>query len=226
MRPHTALSLACGGLLALALWPALVPAARGEGEDLVSRSEPPLELYLEVEGREVPIALDRKLELAAPGGKLSLTLRGRPWRTLTLPTLTLRYPRAYHFEYVREEHHEQWTLNGSDTLAMLFHVPQAPGAEDGEVCQVFAQSMREQYGQNGRMEETAGLQLGGIELPGRRIRATLAGTITIIQDVYARVHGDGSCTVVVLQHTPTDQGVEPSETRLLRQQLVESLRWR
>lgn len=207
-------------LLGLLGWPARA------GDEEVSREEPRLELFLETGGREVPVELDRGLELEAPDGMLRLTVRARPWRRLVLPGLTLRYPRAWHFEYEREELHEQWTVTGSDTVLMLFHLPQAPGADDAAIGEVFAASMREQFGERGKLEPLPALKLGGVALPGKRLRAQVTATVTIVQDVYAHLHEDGSCTVLVLQHTPTDARQEPVETGTFRQQLAESLTWR
>jgi hypothetical protein len=222
MRGSRGLTAAAGGV-ALAL---VAVVARGEGEGAVDRGEPRLELYLEVDGREEPIELDRRVELPAPGGKLTLVVRARPWRQLTLPALRLRYPRAYHFEHDRDEHLESWTLSGADAKLMLFHLAQSPDADAAQVAKLFAASTREQYGAQATAEAAPPLALGGAKLPGERIRAALAGSITIVQDVHARVHADGSCTVFVLQHSPTEAGEEPAESRLLRQQLIESLTWR
>lgn len=222
MAPNlTACSVVAGALLlGLSQWPARA------GDEQVTREEPRLELFLETGGREVPVELDRELELAAPDGKLRLTVRARAWRRLALPGLTLRYPSAWHFEYEREELHEQWTLSGSDTVLMLFHIPEAPGADDAAIGEVFAASMREQFGERGKLEPLPTLELGGVALPGKRLRAQVTANVTIVQDVYAHLHEDGSCTVLVLQHSPTDARQEPTETKTFRQQMVESLTWR
>lgn len=217
-------SLALLGPALLAV--SLVQAQEGTpAAPVASRVEPPLQLVLEAGGREHPITLDQPLELEA-GGKLSVVLRCRPWRELVLPSLTLRYPREYHFEFKEDGGLATWTLSGADTKLLLFHTSVA-GRDSAAVARQYADAMKAGLGPTAREEKAPQLVLGREELPGVRLRATLTGKGTaIVQDCHAWATNSVGCTVLVLQHSAEDDGSEPAESVALRRQLVESLRWR
>lgn len=63
--------------------------------------EPPLLLYLESDGKRIPIELDKPFGLEALSGKKTAILRADPYRVSPYAGLSFRYPRGDSFEATR-----------------------------------------------------------------------------------------------------------------------------
>lgn len=188
-RPALLASLLAGlGLGAFALAQDAPPAPTGE-------TEPPLLLYAEHAGAEVPVALDAPVTV----GGATFTLRARAHRALETRAFQVHYPRTYHFEYELDGLH-MWTLTGADASLMVFLTNEALDAR--EFLDNHVSSMAEQF--EGAAVETTALSLEGTEQKGKRLRMTV-GTTTLTQEAFALALPDGRALLLVVQDSPGER---------------------
>ncbi len=89
-----------------------ISASAVKAEDPADQ-EPPLLLYLESDGKRIPIELDKPFGLEALAGKKTAVLRAEPYRVFQHAGLSFRYPRSYIFEADQETPGvTQWSLDG------------------------------------------------------------------------------------------------------------------
>ena len=178
-------------------------------------------LYLESDGKRIPIELDKPFGLEALSGKKTATLRAEPYRVFQYAGLSFRYPRGFSFEANLENRGVSlWTLDGNDVVIM---VHQYAGTRDhAALCRLVIKQITEQYADAKYRELETKLKLNGAPLNGRRIEVTLANTL-VHQDVFSFPSGETS-VVLILQDTPDANSKSSVERITAERMLRESLR--
>jgi len=208
--------LALAGLVGLLTVSAFALGAEPPGDQ-----EPPLLLYLESDGKRIPIELDKPFGLEALSGKKTAILRAEPYRVFPYAGFSFRYPRNYSFQADLENRGVSlWTLTGNSFVIM---VQQFPGMRDhAALRQSVMNKMTEQYAGSKTRELDTKLELKGATLNGRRVEITLANTL-LHQDLFSFSAGEAS-VVLMLQDTPHENGKSSADRIIAEKMLRESLR--
>jgi hypothetical protein len=196
-----------------------VAAAAWAGKD--EAKEPPQIFALEIDGKRVPLELDRPVDLATPAPVTRATLRSEPHRVFDFAGVRFHYPREMGFEADLETPEVAiWTLDGNDAVVMV-HRLEGEGDAPATRARV-EEGILAQYGRAGR-REPAKATLGGRELEGSVIQARIAGS-RISQEVFAFPSGKDSI-VLILQDSLKDDGGHTDEYGRVRAMLGSTLRF-
>jgi hypothetical protein len=176
--------------------------------------EPPLLLFAECGGVEVPVALERPVTV----GGATFTLHARDHRELRSDDFVLQYPAGYHFAYSDEGSMAMWTLTGSDATLMVF-VTHAPMRSQALLdAQVAALARRFE----GSTIGPCTLTLEGSARAGKRVRMPI-GVTTQDQQAYAVALPDGRVLMVVIQDSQGTAGAT-AEAQALQAQVTATFR--
>jgi len=199
----------------------LTTSASALGTEPPGDQEPPLLLYLESNGKRIPIELDKPFGIEALSGGKTATLRAEPFRVFPFAGLSFRYPRGYSFEAKLENAGVSlWTLTGNDFVIMVQQYPAT--RNHAAIRQTVTNGMIKAYGGAKTREVDTKLELDGAVLHGRRLEFNLAETL-LHQELFSFAAGDSS-VVLLLQDTP-DQNGKPSPDRISTEKMLrESLR--
>jgi hypothetical protein len=186
--------------LALILW---VPALVSGVPALQESKEPPLVIYLESEGKKIPVEVDKPIELETKAGKTSLTLRMEPYRLFQYAGLYFQYPRGATFKTQTEGPMTLWTLSDSPTMVMVQHFK---GASDPKsILKQMVDQMLAQYGNSADVKQAAAsVELQKRPLQGVRLEVTIARQI-IHQSLFSFASGKDTI-VLILQDSPEEGG--------------------
>lgn len=182
---------------------------------------PPQLFYLEVDGKKVPIDLDKPFQTSSLAGAKTVTLRTEAYRVFPYGGLRFHYPRDYAFQANLESKAVSiWTLSGSDCMLM---VQRYNGAADHEgVLDAVKTQLLENYKTASPKVTSVKLNVQGTDWKGTRIEARVV-TALIHQDLY--VFKSGKDTVLlVLQDAPQDDGKASAERGRMEKLLAESIK--
>lgn len=168
--------------------------------------EPPLRLFAEHAGAEVPVTLDQPVTL----GGVTFTLRARAQRHLQTADFAVEYPQNYHFEYEADDL-DMWTLTGADASLMVFVAQQQMAPQD--FLDSHVGSMQEQF--PGSTVAPATMTLEGAAQRGKRVLMTIGGT-RLTQEVYALATRGGGVLLLVVQDSPPDGQAASAEAGALK----------
>jgi hypothetical protein len=199
----------------------LTASAFALGAEPPRDQEPPLLLYLESNGKRIPIELDKPFATETLAGTKTATLRAEPYRVFPYAGLSFRYPRGYSYEANLDDSGVSfWTMTGSNFVIML---QQFPGTRDhAAIRQTVTDGMIKSYGDAKARQLDTKLEVDGVILQGRRLEFTLAETL-LHQELFSFNAGETS-VVLILQDTPHETG-KPSVDRINGEKLLrESLR--
>ena len=188
----------------------------GPGKD---PKAPPELFLLEVDGKPVPIEIDKPLVIGIGDRKVKLRLTARPYRVLTAGGVRFRYPRGLVFEYDGSEGIPSWSLD-SPEFAIMLHKQEE--GEAGDVLAEFVEAILSEYEQRKTRVSGARIELGGREFAGRRIDTVLAGE-KVSQEVFVIPHAKATY-LLILQFFPED-GEIPADAAAAFKLLRESFRF-
>jgi hypothetical protein len=198
------------------------PLAAGAGDGPNPDQEPPQIFYLEVDGKKVPIELDKPFPTESLKGSKSVILRVEPFRVFRYGGLTFQYPREYNFE---ADHSTPglglWTLSGNDCVIMVQRFE--GNADPEEMRRLVVDQLAAKYeGAKKKQGETT-LKLKDTILKGIRLEVEFAES-TFHQDSYALPAGKNDSVVLMIQDSVQDDG-KPSADRVRAEKLLsETLR--
>lgn len=183
------------------------PLAMGAAWSPVDENTEPPSLYTITLGdTDVPVLLDRPVDVEVNGAKTRLLLRVKPYRVLDLDGVRFRYPRAMQFKVQTiTSSFKMWTLSGNDAVVI---VQRGTDADVDEARETVIEEMVARWGTNLQSRDDASMTLAGRKATGERLRITIADQ-TIEQSVYALDVGSAAF-VLILQDSLDDQG-KPSE---------------
>lgn len=185
--------------------------------------EPPMIFHLEIDGRKLPVELDKPVELPGKDGPVKATLRAERHREFVYGGMRFNYPRHMAFEADFEtESLRSWTLDGNDAVVMIHrHL----GNEDHEQFRkdMVAEMVR-QYGRGRSKSEATALELEGRKISGTKVTATIVES-KLVQSVYS--WKDGKDTVVlVFQDAPDEDEEATAEFRSFLKMFTGSFKFR
>ena len=190
--------------------------ANGAGE----AQEPPQLFFLELEGKRIPIELDKPLGTDVLGGAKAVTLRVEPHRVFRYAGLRFHYPREYTFEADLDMAAVWlWTLSGNDSKIII---QQYKSSKDhGAALELVKKELVAVYKDNKTIEAPVKLSIRGTEVKGKRIEVSIANTL-IRQDLYSFPSGKDSI-VVILQDSPQDSGSPSADRTRMEKMFCETL---
>lgn len=185
------------------------------------RKEPPPVLYFDLDGKHVPVEIDKPFPPTLLAGAKSSTLRMEPWRQFACGGVKLRYPREFTFEAVENSPGVvMWTLSGNDAKFMLFRYQDQ--SNPTEVQKSLVDGLMKAYRSGAKNQAPTTLDVAGYKLKGTRIDVEIAGT-KLSQSVFS-VRASADVVVLVLQDTPTEAGQPTPEWSRMMQMLDGSLK--
>lgn len=201
-------------LLTFPAWPAV------RADSPPEKSEPPLELEVELDGKVVAALANQPTEVVVGDKKLKLKVTAKPWRTFRAAGIEFRYPSGHRFEYEENETLRTWTLDGNDnTITVIFN-----DAEDlDSVTKEFLEGVEEGLPNPKRTKSPRPLRLGGREVTGTRFQASVADQI-LVQDIYGLKVKNG-VVFLILADLPEKADRPTAETESAIKQVAESFRF-
>jgi hypothetical protein len=182
---------------------------------------PQLVFYFEVDGKRVPLELDKPFATQALGGAKAATLRLAPHREFSHGGIRFRFPREFGFEADLEwPQISMWTLSGND-CSILVHRYRAQ-SDPKAIQQSVVEQMAALYKSAKKKTVPVSLEVGGAVLRGTRIDVEMAGT-KIFQDIYALPSGK-DVLVLIVQDAPSEGGRLSAERVGVETLLRESLK--
>ena len=192
-----------------------VPALGAEAES----KDPQLVFFFEVDGKRVPLELDKPFATQALSGAKSVTLRLEPHREFAYGGVKFRFPREYSFEAdLSSPAFSMWTLSGNDCVLMVHRYRNQPNVQElhASVVDQILKAYKTSNKKSGPIE----LEVQGTVLKGTRLEVELAST-QIVQDVYA-IKAGKDVVMLIVQDSPKDKAASAeriSTERLLRESL-------
>ena len=177
-------------------------------QEAVEKREPPMIFSLEIDGKKIPIELDKPIDLETKGPGAKVTLRAEPHRVFSFGGLRFHYPRDMGFEAdLGTEGLKLWTLDGNAVVIMVQYYKERQDYED--LRKEYTDNMVKSVGRRNVKVESSTLTLQKKTLTGSTLRLNMAGT-KLAQSVYSFQVGDDS-VVLVLQDSLTDDGAITEE---------------
>lgn len=186
--------------------------------------EPPELFYLEVDGKRVPVELDKPIRMDALAGAKTATLRVQPYRQFPYAGVRFLYPREYSFKLERnEEEYTHWELDGDDFTINIWHV-KVPNDAD-IFLDTIKKSITAEFRAKGlrTRESPTKLKTKKKVLQGIRLSTSAVGQ-QIIQDVFT-VRTENELVIILFQDLP-DQENEPTKERVRVEKLLcDTIEW-
>lgn len=188
-------------LAAAALW------ALG-GQEADEKEEPPVIYHLEVDGKRIPVDLDRPVELETKTPRTKVTLRAEAHRVFNLGGVRFHYPRDMGFEAdFSEPQVRLWTLDGNNAVLMVQRLL-GEGSHEA-VRKRLVNELVQQYGAGSVTRSASTMVLQKKSLSGMTLKVNVAGSM-LSQAVYSFQAGKDSM-VLILQDSLTDDGKPTDE---------------
>jgi hypothetical protein len=190
--------------------------------DAAAAQEPPLEFTLEIDGEQVPVALDRDVAVEVNGKPVRVKLTAKSDRLFHGVGVSFRYPRQHAFSVEPgDEGSTTWTFDGDDNTLILLKIPAV--VPPGPVADEMAAFLTEKFGRENVKTGKSTLSVGGKRLGGTRLAVTLGGE-KHVSDLYAFNTADATF-VLTVQDTPADDGTTSAETARTRALLEKTFRF-
>jgi hypothetical protein len=139
--------------------------------------EPPLQLYLEVDGQEQPIELGESVTLQGTYVNPTVSLRASTTRRFADGLVEFDYPHYFVWEAKIDGRHDKtWNLTGVDFSIQYFIVPEQV------TVGAFAKGLAKQLGslRHARIQDTQ-RELGGVRYDGKTVHTATAGTPLVFE---------------------------------------------
>jgi len=183
-------------------------------QESVEEREPPMIFSLEVEGKRVPVELDKAFELETKNPTTKVTLRAAPHRIFNFGGVRFHYPREMGFEAdLGTPGVKIWTLDGNNAVfIMQLH----SDAEDHQALRKeVIDAMVQQYGRGNVKREPSSLVVQKKRLSGTTLQITLSG-IRLSQAVYSFQAGKDAVVFVLQDSLTDDEELTDEFTRTLK----------
>jgi hypothetical protein len=204
------LAVSAAGLLLAAL-----PSQAADPRELVA---PPEQYFLEVDGKKVPLELDRPLDTTPLKAAKTVTLRVEPLRVFTYAGLKLPYPREFTFTTQMETQEVSiWILGGTDS--MIFVERFNGEANHQRVAADVTKQLLTTY--KDAKTSPVSLVVKQKEYKGTRIESKHT-TALIRQDLYSFPAGKDT-VLLILQDVPQANGKSSAEFSRVEKILQDSL---
>ena len=180
--------------------------------------EPPQKMVLQIDGRQAEFVVGEKLKLTGAFSDPTIQVVSSPTRQFSYGGINFEYPANFVWDAETDgDAYRSWTMSGNECTIMYFTFANELTAD------VFAASLREQFGQANSTIESVSRRLGGLRLEGKRVVANIAGN-RMAQDVLNVPAPTGKSRLLVLQDVPDEEGVGLEEAKRVHRLLSESFR--
>lgn len=197
----------------LVAWLSLAPLALGQVDP--ESVEPSLEYSLMVNDQVVRLTPGTPVKLKGSFTAPTVKLVPDDHRTFGYAGVQFQYPSNFAFECdLTEDAVRTWSLDGASCVIMVQQYQAAIEAAD------LAASLVDQYGEGNAAVTDVSITLVKKKVAGKRVTAKVANS-QIIQDVF-RVPSAKGTTLLLLQHSPNDDGSVPEERKLMEKLLIDS----
>ena len=198
---------------------AAVAVAGQEGDE---KKEPPMLFAMEVDGKRVPVELDKSVDLPTSSGPVKVTLRAEPHRVFTHGGMKFHYPRGMGFEAdFKTAGVRSWCLDGNDVVLTVHRQLGVDNHE--ELREEIIKAMMGQYGPENVKSARVGLKLQGKEWPGTKLTVTLVGS-RFTQAIHS-YEDAGDTVILILQDMLDDKGTASQEFREFLKMFQESFKF-
>jgi hypothetical protein len=195
---------------------ALVPGSRAPD---AAAEEPPLQLVLELAGKEIPLQLGQPLQVEIDGKPRSLRLRALDHRVFEYEGLSFHYPSYFNYEFDDEDPGTWiWTLEGPDALLMVQRFGPSP---PDRILAILERSISSNY-KKCTLSDTQ-VTLNGRTLKGRSLNIQILDH-QMRQDLFCFASGEYTYALL-FQDVLTDSGETTTEMRFVMELLNQSLTW-
>lgn len=181
-------------------------------------TEPPAQYLLQINGKPIPITLDKEISLDRKAGRTRFMISRAAARRFDKSGVKFDYPADYGFEAdLSNPKIAIWTLNGRASLLMVQRFPLSGPAF---LRDKTTNELVRQYGrQNVKIAPTA-IFLSGRQIEGKRLRVSFAKQ-SLVQEIFA-FSNLKYAFVLMIQDAPSG-GKESAEARDLKAMLASSL---
>ena len=177
--------------------------------------EPPLRFELRLGDETVEVRAGTPFEVSVDGKAIKGELVARPTRRLVLEEHEFEYPQGMTFEYESVFGTKIWTLDGNDSVVMVYRHLGALSLD--EFAELIADGLS---GSFGAPEESAvSIHLGGREVHGRALVCDGSGFF-IHSELFQLGAGARTRSTLILQDVRHERD-EPTEEFLAVRQLLE-----
>lgn len=164
-----------------------------------ANGEPPLEYVLNIDGTELPIAVDRPVTVKIGERELQIKLTPKPERVLRLPGLAISYPSYFTYQSSPgDPKTPQWTLQGHDSVLIVTRA-NAPNAAH-EMVRSTVSRLTTKFGDTNVAPSTVDLTFAGKKIQATRLGVTV-GESKFNYDIFA-VPASGVTYLIMLQDSP------------------------
>ncbi|NLE59088.1 MAG: hypothetical protein GX616_12060 [Planctomycetes bacterium] len=180
-------------------------ASRPHEDAAVELKEPPLELFVDVEGKRFEARLGQPVEIEIGGKKARLTVNAGPSRTLRVAGVEFRYPSSGMFSVdASDPKMTLWVIrDGNDSVFLIRY---ADKIEPRVALQQTLDGMSGQYDKQSVKKSPTTIKLGNQKLEGVRLTIRM-GAQRIDQSFYS-IDTGRSTVVLIIQ----DPGPLPGES--------------
>jgi len=175
-----------------------------------ANGEPPLEYVLNIDGTELPIAVDRPVTVKIGERELQIKLTPKPERVLRVPGLAISYPSYFTYQTSPgDPKTPQWTLQGHDAVLIVTRA-NAPNAAHEMVRSTVAR-LTTKFGDTNVAPSTVDLTFAGKKIQATRLGITV-GESKFNYDIFA-LSTSGVTYLIMLQDSPGKDGGSSEEAK-------------
>lgn len=179
-------------------------------------TEPPAQYQLHLNGKPIPMTLDKEISLDRRAGRTRLMISRGATRRFDKGGVAFDYPSDYGFEAELGAKIAVWTLSGRASILMLQRFPLSGPAL---LRERVTREMVAQFGRKNVVISPAALLLGGRTIEGKRLQVSLAKQV-LVQEIFA-FSTARHAYVLMVQDAP-QAGKETAEMRGLKALLAKS----
>ena len=184
------------------------------------KTEPPAQYVLTINGKPLPITLDREVSAPVAGGAARFKLSRGALRGFDKSGVRFSYPVGFSFEADTSEPGVViWSMSGGDTTLMLQKFSKLPLAV---LEKSFVGVMIQQYGRKNVVSSPTSVVLGGRKIAGQRLDISLAQK-KLVQEIFTFSTAKNSF-ILIVQDAP-DAGKPSALTTQLKALLAQNFRF-
>ena len=175
-----------------------------------ANGEPPLEYVLNIDGTELPIAVDRPVTVKIGEREFQIKLTPKPERVLRLPGLAISYPSYFTYQTLPDDPNTpQRMLQGHNTVLIVTPV-NAPNAAHEMVRSTVAR-LTKRFGEKNVVPSTVDLTFAGKKIQATRLGVTMDES-KFNYDIFA-FSTSGMTYLIMLQDSPGKDGGSSEEAK-------------
>ncbi len=176
---------------------------------------------LRVAGESVDVTAGESFDLVIDGQTHAAKLSVLPTRRFELDEFRFDYPRHMSFEHEKTSGMRMWTLDGNDTVLMLFAYPIRLAG--GDLARKYFDELPDQF--DPRELDDPTIELDDRMITGKAVEMNLAG-FAMTNEAFEIHRGERYAYLLILQDTLDENSGEHSEEwRRLRAELEKSFRY-